>query len=33
MPPKAPKLRAEPLKFDQLNISTFTASQVLYTQN
>ncbi len=33
VPPKAPKLRAEPLKFDQLDISTFTASQVLYVQN
>jgi len=33
MPPKAPKLSAENLKFDQLDISTFTASQVLYVQN
>jgi hypothetical protein len=33
MPPKAPKLRAEPLKFDQIDICTFTASQVLYVQN
>ncbi len=26
VPPKAPKLRAEHLKFDQLEMTTFTAS-------
>jgi len=33
VPPKAPKLSAKNLIFDQLDISTFTASQVLYVQD
>ena len=33
MPPKAPRLRAEPLKFDPFDMCTLTAFQVFYVQN
>ena len=33
IPPKAPRLRAEPLKFDSLDMCPLNAFQVLYIQN